>query len=296
MNAGRVVRSVGGYHDVLCGGRTYTCTARGRLKRAGGEILVGDLVGWTMDGEAGVIERIEPRRNVLRRPLVANVDQAVLVFALREPDPNTLTIDRFLVAVKAAGLPVLLCLNKKDLVRPAQALVLAEYYRSLGQSAVVTSTVTREGRNKLLAALHGRTTVLCGPSGAGKSALLNMVGPGYGLATGEVSARIGRGRHTTRAARLLPVGRGGFVVDTPGFTRIDFADLTLEGLRACFPELAAHAAGCKYDGCLHLAEPGCAVKAAVAEGLVPGLRYDHYRAFAAELDQKGPDYRRKGGR
>lgn len=264
-----------------------TCRARGRLKRECGEIVVGDLVSYTgiAHGEA-IIEAVAPRRNLLRRPLVANVDQAVLVFALLDPEPNRLTIDRFLAAIMAENVPVALCLNKADLVGPGEAKALADYYRRLGYPVVVTSAKSGKGRRALLGLLAGNCSVICGPSGVGKSALINMLRPDLCLATGEISAGIRRGKHTTRAARLVTLPRGGFLVDTPGFTRVTLAGLDRARLAACFPEIACRAGQCGFRGCLHLAEPNCAIKQAVADGDIPAERYEHYRLFAAELAEK----------
>ncbi|MGE5549841.1 MAG: ribosome small subunit-dependent GTPase A [Bacteroidota bacterium] len=284
MPEGRVVQCVGGFQTVLTPeAKTIVCTARGRIKKSQGEIVTGDLVLYENGPEAAVIEAVLPRRNILRRPVVANVDQAVLVFALRDPMPNDLLIDRFLVSIMAAGLPVLLCFNKADLVGAKEAEALAGRYREIGFRVVLTSTVARKGRHKLLAELYGLTTVFCGPSGVGKSALLNMVKPGLTLTTGEVSAKIKRGRHTTRTARLIPIGRQGYVVDTPGYTQVDLAGVDSQRLLGCFPELASRTGACRFDGCLHLAEPGCSVKEAVARGVLPPERYEHYRLFMAEI-------------
>lgn len=287
MAEGRVVQCVGGFQTVLSSeGQTLTCTARGRIKKFQGEIVVGDLVSYVTGPKGTVVESIGPRRNLLRRPLVANVDQALLVFALHDPEPGLLMIDRFMVAILADGLPVVLCFNKTDLASPKKAEHLAGYYRELGFRTVLTSAVSRKGRNKLLACLYGQNTVFCGPSGVGKSALINIVQSGLVQATGELSLKIGRGRHTTRAVHLIPLGRGGFVVDTPGYTQIDLAGLDRSRLAGCFPELDAYAGGCRFRGCLHLAEPGCSVKAAVSEGLVPAERYEHYRQFMLEISPK----------
>jgi len=233
-----------------------------------------------------VIEEVKPRRNLLTRPLAANVDQALMVFAMRLPEPNLLTLDRFLVAILSAGLPVVLCFNKIDLVRPKEAEELADYYGKLGFPTVLASALTRKGRKKLLSCLYGHSTVFCGPSGVGKSALINMIRPGLNLATGELSAKIHRGKHTTRAARLITLPRDGFIVDTPGFTQVDLAGLEARQLLECFPEMDMYAGTCRFHGCLHLEEPDCTVKQAVFHGELPAKRYEHYRQFALELAAK----------
>lgn len=287
MPEGRVVESVGGWQKIVTAdGREISCKALGRIKRRQGEIVVGDLVLFREDRDGPVIEEVKPRSNLLTRPLAANVDQALMVFAMRLPEPNLMTLDRFLVAVLSAGLPVVLCFNKIDLVKPKEAEELADYYGKLGFPTVLTSALTRKGRNKLLQCLYGHSTVICGPSGVGKSALINMIQPGAGLATGELSAKIQRGRHTTRAARLIVLPRGGFIVDTPGFTQVDLAGLEARQLLECFPEMEAYAGACRFHGCLHLEEPDCAVKQAVLEGALPAKRYEHYRQFATAAKRR----------
>ncbi|NLG84537.1 MAG: ribosome small subunit-dependent GTPase A [Firmicutes bacterium] len=286
---GRVVQNIGGFQTILTEeGELLTCTARGRVKRARGEIVVGDLVSYVQGPQGGVIEAVEPRRNLLRRPLVANVDQAVLVFALHDPEPSLLLIDRFILGLQVVELQVLLCFNKLDLVRRQDACTLARYYESLGFTVVLTSALTHEGKRKLLSHLYGLCSVFCGPSGVGKSALINMIRPDADLITGEISPKLRRGRHTTKAARLIPLGRGGFVVDTPGYTQVDLMGLDRDALLRAFPEIAARASDCRYRSCAHLAEPECAVKEAVARGLIPTTRYNHYARFAAELAAENP--------
>ncbi len=280
------MQSVGGFQTVLKkNGEPLTCTARGRLKRELGEIIVGDLVDYAVEPNGAVIEAVLPRKSVLRRPLVANVDQAVLVFALQQPDPDQFLIDRFLTAIMVTGMPVLLCLNKTDLVSEREAAKWAEPYQKLGFKCIYTSALAHRGRNKLLANLYGRTTVFCGPSGVGKSALLNLLRPQAHLAMGELSKRINRGKHTTRQAKLMPIGRGGFVVDTPGYTQVDLAGLTPGQLVRCFPEIDACEGQCQFRGCMHRSEPGCAVKQALADGRINQSRYEHYRIFQEEINK-----------
>ena len=281
---GRVTWSVGGFHTVLTeDGGLMSCAARGRLKRSHGEIIVGDFVSYGEEQQGAVIDAINPRRHYLPRPLVANVDQAALIFACHEPQPSLLLIDRFILALFTASLPLFICFNKADLVSPSTADKLAGYYRDLGFDVLITSTKNHLGRNKLLARLYGRTTVFCGPSGAGKSALMNMLVPGIHLATGDLSKKISRGRHTTRAVRLIPIKRSGFIVDTPGYTQVDLAGINRRQLAGYFPEFVEHGGLCYFKTCLHLSEPGCSIKQAVADGQIRETRYLHYCSIMQEL-------------
>lgn len=283
MPEGRVLKGIAGFYTVYGEEqKLLEATARGRI-RLENELLVGDAVRYDLTGpERCTIEEILPRRSALKRPYIANVDQVLLVFALKDPDYSTYLIDRFMVVVEASRLPVILILNKADKVRPAEAKRVAAIYQNLGYKVHICSTVTRQGKNVLRADLKGKISVLAGPSGVGKSAILNMVCPGHQLQTGTVSQKIGRGRHTTRQVQLLPLSQGGFVADTPGFTQIDLDFLSADELSELFPEFQTEKE-CRFRGCMHMAEPGCAVKSNVDEGIIPAFRYEHYKEFQQEV-------------
>lgn len=280
---GRVIRGIAGFYTIFSNdGELLDAAARGRIRRDD-ELLVGDLVRYkTIAPGKCVIEKILPRETLIKRPYIANVDQVCLVFALKDPDYHTLLIDRFLVLAAASGIEMILVLNKADLVPPSNAKRLAETYRKLGYPVRITSTVDHRGKRLLGGDLKGKVSVLAGPSGVGKTALLNMLCPGHALRTGDVSAKIGRGRHTTRQVELLPLKNGGFVADSPGFTQIDLDFFEPEDLKDYFPEFL-QCAPCRFRGCLHLKEPDCAIKQAVAEGKIPAFRYEHYQAFYEEV-------------
>ncbi len=284
-----MVRAAGGFFAVRdAEGREYLCRARGRLKQREGAILVGDRVLFRPGGGAGagVIEELLPRRNVLVRPPVANVEQLVLVIALREPEPDWNLANRILVLAGHEKLDVLCCLNKIDLVDEGEREAIYRTLEPFPYELLWTSAKIGAGIEPLRERLQGRTSVFAGPSGVGKSSLLNALQPGLSLKTGEVSGKIGRGRHTTRHAELLPLDPAGFVVDTPGFSRLSFAGLAPEELGALFPEFAGHAARCPFRNCSHIHEPGCAVRKAVSRGEINALRYEHYRLFWEELTAK----------
>ncbi len=286
MPEGRVIRAYAGHYYVDSEGTTHDCAARGRLRREGKDVLVGDIVSLSVAGPGtGVIEDVLARKSRLSRPPVANVDQAVIVMACTDPEPDLELLDRMLVVVASAGLGAVICFNKIDLVSEYASRKLARPYRRAGYAVVRASARAGWGLGMLRKALAGKVSVFSGPSGAGKSALLNALEPGLRLRCGEISARTGRGRHTTRYSVLLEVGPQGYVADTPGFSRLD---LDLAGLRRgdlddFFPEFGELRGGCRFAGCLHHKEPGCEVKAAVASGEVSSSRYEHYVKFLEEI-------------
>src|SRR5690554_481364 len=285
---GRVARAVGGFYDVIgSDGRIVVSRARGKF-RLEGTIYVGDWVRYSLtpDGR-GIIGEIFSRKNVLKRPYVANVDRVVVVFSFRNPNCHRLLIDRFFLAAEGAGMEILLVFNKSDLVDRAEQETQAGPYRKIGYKVVCTSAVTGQGRDELLQETEKKVTVFAGPSGVGKSALINMIDPHFQLRTGEVSRKIGRGRHTTRQVGLfcLP-GGAGFIADTPGFSRLtlDFIN-DYRHLAILFPEISGMVEKCRFAGCRHLKEPGCAVKEALKRKEIFSWRYEHYVVFLKEFEQ-----------
>ncbi len=277
---GIVVRSFSKTNLVLPADRDWTglllCETRGRLRLGRNRIYTGDRVLFRPgDGGRGRIEEVRPRTTILFRPPVANVEQAVLVFAAAEPDPSRLLLDRLLLVAAVAGIRPVICLNKMDLGAEDFSL-----YRDLGYPVLTASARTGEGLSQLAQRLRGKVSILIGPSGVGKSSLLNALDHDRRLPTGEVSSKLGRGRHTTRWVEILPVGDG-LVADSPGFTSLELHDIPSGELAGFFPEMAALVGSCRYAGCLHRREPGCAVRASVGE-TVDRLRYDHYLFFFAE--------------
>lgn len=291
MLQGVVVKAYSSYYYVQSGERVAVCTLRGRFKKERFSLLVGDAVEYEATGaDKGVIERILPRRSLLRRPMVANVDQVVLTFAAANPDIGSLLVDRFLVLAESSGLDTIICINKTDLADIGALTPLIETYRAINYPVVLTSALTGGGVEELRKMLYGKITVFAGPSGAGKSSLLNALQPGLALVTGEVSRKIGRGRHTTRYAALMPLAGGGFVVDTPGFSFTEFEGIGEQELAYCFPDIAAFAPQCKFTSCLHAKEPRCAVKQAVADGAVAPGRYEAYLGILAEIRDNKKGY------
>ncbi|MBO8142234.1 MAG: ribosome small subunit-dependent GTPase A [Firmicutes bacterium] len=286
MEQGTVLRGIGGFYRVLLdNGRVVDCRPRGRLRLQPAGLLAGDRVDVSVlpDG-TGAVEAVHPRRSRLRRPPVANVDRVVAVMALADPEPNLLLLDRLLTMAEASELDVLVCWTKADLAGREQAERLAGLYRRAGYPAVVTSSRTGEGIEQLQQALAGRLSTLAGPSGVGKSALLNALVPGLSRATGEVSRKLRRGRHTTREVELLRLPRGGLVADTPGFSQLELTEIGKNRLGLLMRDIARFAAECRFPGCLHRREPACSVRAAVDRGDIDRGRYRHYLIFLDEIE------------
>ena len=273
----------------------------GRLKqeeRGTLKLAVGDHVtvapdergsGWritAIEARTGVLARREPGGRHGERILAANVDQVLVVFAVRNPEPHRRMIDRFLVIAEANDLRPHLVLNKVDLApSPEEVEALAAPYRAAGYPVHLTSAKRGDGLVTLRAELHGRVTAVTGPSGAGKSSLLNALHPALTLRTQEISASVNKGRHTTVGAKLIPLPDGdeGYLVDTPGLREVGMWGLPSESLDQCFPEFRPFLGECRFQDCRHDAEPGCAVREALGRGAVDGERYDSYRKLRGEL-------------
>lgn len=287
---GRILRATGGFYDVQTdGGAIYRCRARGRLRKDGEGLFVGDLVEFTpLHGTQGVLEKPERRRTLLKRPAIANVEQVVIVCSPQEPPLSLQLLNRLLVLAESRRLRTVICLNKNDLPGSSEAQdILKEVFHAAAYPLVFTSALDGRGLQELKELLRGQISVLAGPSGAGKSSLLNRLLPGAKLRTGEVSEKLQRGRHTTRQVELLPLDDGGLVADTPGFSQLDLDEVDRASLPALFPEFSKYSSSCHFAGCGHHEEPDCAVKQAVCEGWLPAVRYKHYLAFLNEVVKRG---------
>ncbi len=283
---GRIVKIISSFCYVHTSDGLIPCKARGVFKKKALSPLVGDRVRVSWDGsEYGVIQTIYPRHNQLFRPPVANMDQVCLVFSVAEPSLSLLLLDRFLVHVEARQLPLLICFSKMDLLDMQESEAIEQFqqtcevYTNIGYPVIPVSVRTEEGLNQLAEQLKGKTTVLAGQSGVGKSSLLNALIPDSNMATAEISKKLGRGRHTTRHVELLSLSQGGYLVDTPGFSQLDFQGITSNELADTFPEFAAFAEHCRFRSCLHWKEPDCGVRKAVEEGAIAASRYEHYLVF-----------------
>jgi ribosome biogenesis GTPase len=294
---GVVLARAAGVFRVHTADGEVTAVLRGKLKRADDDRCVaGDVVDLTAHGDGpATVERVHPRRSVLARrrsgggarraqPIAANVDQVVVVSAARDPEPNPRMLDRFLIIAEANGLPAALVVNKVDLDLAA-AEPLRRRFAPAGYQVLTTSVTAREGLPALRDLLRGRETVFTGASGVGKSSLLNALEPGLKLRIGAISAKWRSGTHTTRAAELVPLAAGGFVVDTPGLREVGAWGIAPHELGACFPEFRPYLDRCRFDDCRHLAEPGCAVRAAAVAGVIEPDRLISYERLYAELSE-----------
>ncbi len=273
---GRIVRSISGFYDVQTPEGLVTCRARGILRRAGSTPLTGDVVQISRDGEKGMVEKLMPRKNSFVRPAVANVDALVIFAANVNPVTEPFLIDRVAAIAGDQEVPVYLCVNKCDL-DPAEELV--RIYEKAGFPVIRTSAETGEGVAQLRQLLQGKLTAFTGNSGVGKSSILNRLCPQLNLATGEVSEKLGRGRHTTRHVELFSLDEETYVVDTPGFSSFDTDQMELilkENLQYAFPDFGPYIGKCRFDDCSHRKEPDCAVRSAVEAGQIEKSRYDSY--------------------
>lgn len=283
MEQGTVVKIHSNYYYVLCGDSLLECFLRGRLKKEKKQVMVGDNVCLQLTGKCtGVIEDIKPRKSCLKRPAAANLDQVIIVFSVKNPEPNTFLLDKFLVLAEEAGLEIIICWQKADLLSEAESTALGEMYRRIGYPVLVCSAKTGYGLDQLRDCLKDKLSVFAGPSGVGKSALLNSLEQDLHLKTGELSAKIQRGKHTTRHVELLPLRSGGLVVDAPGFSSLDLSSIKPGELAKYFPDLRAYISDCP-SSCLHEKEKSCAVREAVESGKIDKIRYEHYLKLLNEL-------------
>lgn len=287
MEQGILLKSYGGFYFVWVTGEVYTCAIRGKLKKNPGGIIVGDMVHISVTGDhAGVVEEIQPRRNRLFRPKVANIDQALLVLACGHPAPDWLLLDKMLVMALKNHIQPIICLNKADLADAAPYLRYLDIYRKAGFAAFAVSAQTQMGVETVRQFLQGKVSVFAGPSGVGKSSLINSLLEDVSQETGEISRKLGRGRHTTRYAQLIPWLDGGFLADTPGFSLLNIADVKKEELCQYYPEMVAAEEACRFQGCIHQNEPDCHVKALVASGDIAKERYERYLFLLEEIKNK----------
>ena len=273
---GRIIRSLSGFYDVQTPEGVITCRGRGSLRRTGDSPLTGDLVEITVENGKGMVEKILPRRNRFIRPAVANVDALVVFAANVNPVTEPFLIDRVAAIAADQDVSVYICINKTDL---DPAVDLVKIYTNAGFPVISASAETGQGVEQLRDLLKGKLTAFTGNTGVGKSSMLNALCPGLALPTGQVSEKLGRGRHTTRHVELFCLGEDTFVADTPGFSSFDTEQMDVllkENLQYTFPDFAPHLGNCQFHDCSHRAEPGCMVRAAVEEGKLEKTRYDSY--------------------
>ena len=284
---GKIIKGIAGFYYVyVVESGIYECKAKGIFRKDRQKPLVGDRVRIEVLDEKnreGNLVEIFPRKNELVRPAVANVDQAMVIFAADYPKPNFSLLDRFLITMEHQHVPVIICFNKTDLLRQEEIDGLYRHYESAGYAVRTISVRENRGVEEIKELLWGRITVVAGPSGVGKSSLTNAIQQEICMETGAISHKLNRGRHTTRHSQMIAIGPNTWFVDTPGFSSLFVPDMEKEELREYFPEFRSYEGQCRFQGCTHTHEPGCAVKNALDEGMTGRQRYAGYLELYEEL-------------
>lgn len=284
MINGLITKGIGGFYYVEASGKTYECKARGVFRKNKVTPFVGDHVNISLESNGkGSIEEILPRRNFLTRPPISNIDQLIIVVSVCEPVPSTLIIDKTIAAAEDKGIEPIIVVSKSDL---QDSQWLREIYGKTGIPYYLISSATGEGVSEIQELLHGKITAFTGNSGVGKSSLLNCIDSSLNLNTGEISQKLGRGKHTTRQVELIKLADNSYVADTPGFSSIQIERYDIvnkENLQFCFREFAPYLNQCKFTSCSHTCEKGCAVIQAVNEGLISTSRHENYVAMYNEV-------------
>ena len=289
-NKGKIIKGIGGFYYVYVPhAGLYECKAKGIFRNKKEKPLVGDECMITVtdeNGKIGNIVNLLPRKNRLIRPEVANVDQAMIIFALTKPEPNFNLLDRFLIHMQSKEIPCIICFNKEDLLSSDSAKEIRKAYENSGHRICVVSVVKKTGIAPLKKLLAGKTTTVAGPSGVGKSSLINELLGSEKMETGDISAKIDRGKHTTRHSELFYTEIGDkptYLFDTPGFSSLDVPDLKLQPLAGFYHEFDAYEPNCRFAGCSHISEKECGVKEALNEGKISKLRYKNYTQLYEEV-------------
>lgn len=287
---GKIVKGIAGFYYIhVVESGVYECKAKGIFRKEKIKPLVGDNVKIEIIDEnekTGNITEILPRKNELIRPAVANIDQALVVFAVTRPSPHFSLLDRFLVMMESKHIPVILCFNKEDIADDFQIKALEKIYSGCGYPCIFTSALEQRNIEQVKVLLTGKTTAIAGPSGVGKSSMINVLQPEANMETGDISQKIERGKHTTRHSELFLIDADSYIMDTPGFSSLYMSDFEKEDLQYFFPEFEEFEGTCRFDGCSHTHEPDCSVKNAVSDGKIASVRYDSYKKIYEELKDK----------
>lgn len=287
---GKIVKGIAGEYFVHVENEgIYICKAKGVFRHKNMKPLVGDNVSidvLSKENMTGNIIDICERKNQLIRPAVANIDQTLVVFAAKSPMPNRNLLDRFLVMMESQDMESILCFNKCDLIQNEEINDLKKTYELAGYKVLLISVYDNDGIDEVKALLKGKTTSLAGPSGVGKSSLINMIVPDAVMETGDISRKIERGKHTTRHSEIFSLGDNTYLLDTPGFSSIYTCECEKEELKYYFPEIYKYEGECRFNGCVHVNEPDCAVKMAVLNGNIGQSRYENYLSFYEEIKNR----------
>ena len=287
---GKIIKGIAGFYYIYAEDHEiYECKAKGIFRKDNQKPLVGDNVEievLDIQEKEGSVTAILPRRNSLIRPAVANVDQAFVIFAMENPKPNFMLLDRFLIMMEKQDIPAVVCFNKKDLADSSELEFLYETYTGCGYRVILSSTFQGDGLDEIRQVLKGKTTVVAGPSGVGKSSITNALQENVKMETGEISKKLKRGKHTTRHSQVIPVGEDTYLMDTPGFSSLYLTDMEEQELKDYFPEFRKYEGQCRFQGCRHIHEPGCAVQEALENHKISSLRYEDYLGLYEELKEK----------
>ncbi|MCM1039279.1 MAG: ribosome small subunit-dependent GTPase A [Roseburia sp.] len=286
---GKIIKGIAGFYYVYVEGRgVYECRAKGVFRNVHVKPLVGDNVDIDILDEQemeGNVTKILPRKNELLRPAVANIDQALIIFAIVKPEPNFNLLDRFLIRMERQDLPCIICFNKQDIASDKECEALRKAYETCGYQVLFISAVTQGGMEQLKTLLTGKTTTVAGPSGVGKSTVINCLQPEANRETGSISRKIERGKHTTRHSEIIALGEETYIMDTPGFTSLTISEILKEELAIYYPEFRQYEPYCRFRGCAHINEPDCGVKEAVSRGDISRVRYENYKMLYQELKE-----------
>jgi ribosome biogenesis GTPase len=287
---GKIIKGVGGFYYVhVQHSGIFQCSAKGIFRYKNIKPLVGDNVRIEVISESeltGNIIDVEPRTNELIRPAVANIDQALVVFAVKSPMPNLNLLDRFLVMMETQGVNTIICFNKVDLVKEEELVQLKNIYVGAGYEVIFASAIEGFGVEAVRDVLKGKTTSLAGPSGVGKSSMINALTKDYTAKTGDISSKIERGKHTTRHTEILSIGLDTYIMDTPGFSSMYVCECEKEELKMYYPEIYKYEGECRFNGCVHISEPGCVIKDKVDAGIISSTRYDNYKLMFDEIKNR----------
>ncbi|MCQ2080629.1 MAG: ribosome small subunit-dependent GTPase A [Lachnospiraceae bacterium] len=288
---GKIIKGIAGFYYVFTTLGLVECKAKGTFRKEGIKPLVGDNVELDIisDDEGdlkGNIIKILKRKNSLIRPSSANIDQALIIFAITKPDPNYNLLDRFLISMKKEDIPTVVCFNKKDIATSEEIEALRAAYEGCGCKVLFVSGIIEDGLDDILNVLKGKTTVVAGPSGVGKSTIVNALYPEANMETGEISRKIERGKHTTRHAEIFALNLDTFIIDTPGFTSLNVEGVDKENLWKYYSEFIEYEENCKFAGCSHISEPVCGIKEAVNEEKISRIRYNNYVQIYKEINSK----------